>query len=133
MKPRRFISLAQCTLPQRRSPFALPMANRRLRCTGVWKRPWKRGFTSISPGAEAKASHALICKLPANRPSLGALSLREVQNVQAECGSLPHSGCRLFLLEEFLEVRIELSETLINVPAVLLRPLALFGNRGICG
>ncbi len=52
---------------------------------------------------------------------------------QAECGSLPHSGCRLFLLDEFLEVRIELSQTLINVPAVLLRPLALLGNRGICG
>lgn len=65
MKPRRFISLAQCTLPQRRSPFALLMANRRLRCTGVWKRPWKRGFTSISPVAEAKAGHAPILKLPA--------------------------------------------------------------------
>lgn len=88
---------------------------------------------STSPAAESKAGHTLIGKLPAKRPSLGALFRREMQNVQAECGSLPHSGCRLFLLKEFLEVRIELSETLINVPAVLLRPLALLGNRGICG
>ena len=134
MKPRLFIFLAQCTLPQRRSPFALPMANRRLRCTGVWKRPWKRGFTSISPDAEAKAGHAPIHKLPAKAARvIGCAISPGGAKRQAECGSLPHSGCRLFLLDEFLEVSIELSETLINVPAVLLRPLALLGNRGICG
>ena len=49
------------------APQPVRLANGQSAFEMHWRleRPWKRGFTSISPDAEAKAGHAPIHKLPA--------------------------------------------------------------------